>query len=377
MTRVAFIGSVGVPNCYGGFESFLEVFTPALADKVGNVIVTCDGLVYKRREARFNGVERVFIPIRANGPLSIIHDLFAFLAVVWRVDFIFVLGVSGGVWFPLFRVIAEIFGVALVVNIDGVEWRRRAHGNAARWFLRGSDYLAQLFAHRVIVDNEALIPYAIKSRRSGCMVIPYIGDHLAGVRVGEIAARTALTICRIEPENHIKEMIDGFLASALLRYTIVGNWGASDYGRTLRAEFSGNDRLILLDPMYDPLAIARLRTSCEWYIHGHSVGGTNPSLVEALFYDCKIACFDCKFNRVTTGGLDSYFSDVESLAKCLDAVVEIDFEGRSAVRGRYRLDGVMALYIELINDSPPRGSGQSVRAKDMSSEPASEVRTRR
>ena len=101
--RVAFIGSAGVPNCYGGFESFLEFCGPAIASCVRKLVVTCDASLYVDKAVKFGGMERIFLPVRANGALSIIHDLVAFMAVFWPATHIIVLGVSGGPWFPLFR----------------------------------------------------------------------------------------------------------------------------------------------------------------------------------------------------------------------------------------------------------------------------------
>ncbi|MDP0964761.1 glycosyl transferase, partial [Klebsiella pneumoniae] len=101
------------------------------------------------------------------------------------------------------------------------------------------------------------------------------------------------------------------------KYTIVGNWNHSDYARTLRLRHSHEPRLRFLDPIYDPLKLAELRAGCEFYLHGHSVGGTNTSLVEMLFYDCSILCFDVDFHRRTAGGEASYFASAKDLQRAL------------------------------------------------------------
>ena len=113
-------------------------------------------------------------------------------------------------------------------------------------------------------------------------------------------------------------LIDGALLTPLENYTIVGNWKQSDYGRVLRERYANEPRLSLLDPIYDAQQLAMLRESCAVYLHGHSVGGTNPSLVEMLFYDCAIVCFDVAFNRETAGDCAGYFSSAADLAM-LDA----------------------------------------------------------
>jgi hypothetical protein len=120
----------------------------------------------------------------------------------------------------------------------------------------------------------------------------------------------------------------------------VGNWARSEYGRALRQRYSGESRLKLLDPIYDPAEVFRLRNSCVRYLHGHSVGGTNPSLVEILFFDCEIYCFDCSFNRTTAQDAAHFFSGADDLAKLLDAPVAVA-ANRSAVRSRYTTPAIV------------------------------------
>ena len=145
--RVAFIGSAGIPNLYGGFESFLEHCAPEIAKHTKAVVVTCDHSLYEDQTGDFHGVRRIFIPIRANGAHSILHDLLAFLRVLPVVDQIIVLGVSGGVWFPLFRALCMLTSKRLLINIDGVEWRRSKFSPWRRGVLRAFDRLAQVFSH--------------------------------------------------------------------------------------------------------------------------------------------------------------------------------------------------------------------------------------
>ena len=127
--HLAIIGSVGIPNRYGGPEAFAESIAPALVAKGYEVTVTCDRSRYTDDLSEiFNGVRRIFIGIGANGATSPLHDLVAFMRVVRRAHYILVLGVSGGLFFPLFRLACVLTGSRLLVNIDGVEWRRSKFG---------------------------------------------------------------------------------------------------------------------------------------------------------------------------------------------------------------------------------------------------------
>lgn len=165
-------------------------------------------------------------------------------------------------------------------------------------------------------------------------MIPYSGDHVVRVAGARMAFGSILTICRIEPENNIEMLIEGFLKSSGGSYCFVGNWSASEYGRTLRDRYRGFGRLKLLDPIYDPNRLAEIRENCSIYLHGHSVGGTNPSLVEMVFYDCRILCFDVPYHRETVGDAAEYFSSAEDLA----ALIAQPFGGiadRQSLRRRY------------------------------------------
>ena len=320
--RIAIIGSAGIPNRYGGPEAFAESIAPVLATSGFDVTVTCDRSKYPDRQNEpdeFKGVRREFIGVNANGARSILHDLLAFLRVATRSDYILALGVSGGIFFPLFRLICAFTGARLLVNIDGVEWRRDKFNIVAKTVLLVSDWLAQRFAHVIIYDNDALLDYVRHPRKAAC--VEYIGDQAllpqAGTR--SEAAPFALTVCRIEPENNCELILEGFLRSSLPSYVFVGNWDRSEYGRELRRRYANEPRLKLMDAIYDPVRIFDLRRTCSAYLHGHSVGGTNPSLVEILFFDCQIFCFDCSFNRATAGGAVHYFADAAQLGHEIDA----------------------------------------------------------
>lgn len=342
--RISIIGSAGIPNRYGGPEAFAESIAPVLAAQGFDVTVTCDRSKYPDRAQEpdeFKGVRREFIGINANGARSILHDLLAFLRVCGSSDYILALGVSGGIFFPFFRLICLFTGARLLVNIDGVEWRRDKFRLIAKTVLLVSDWLAQRFAHVIIYDNDALIDYVRHHRKSAC--VEYIGDQAIRTQPAPLSRSDepfALTICRIEPENNCELLIEGFLKSAMPVYVFVGNWDRSEYGRELRRRYANEPRLKLTDAIYDPARVFELRRHCSVYLHGHSVGGTNPSLVEILYFDCQIFCFDCSFNRATAGDAVHYFSDAEQLARGIDAK-HGTAPSRDAVRSKYSTGAIV------------------------------------
>lgn len=346
--RIAFIGTAGIPNRYGGFESFLEHCAPVIAKRGIETTVTCDARLYANgADNIFLGVQREFIRIPANGAASIAHDLIAFFRVLSASSHIIVLGVSGGIWFPLFRLICSATGKRLAVNIDGVEWRRTKFSRSKRALLKIFDWLAQRFSHHVIYDSQGLRPFLLPSSLGKATCIAYPGDHVRRLENTVRRPRTALTICRIEPENNLELLIDGAMLSTLKNYTIVGNWNHSDYARSLRHRYAHESRLQLLDPIYDPIKLAELRESCEYYLHGHSVGGTNPSLVEMLFYDCAILCFDVEFNRRTAEQCAGYFKSGKDLQQALDGHAPHTGD-RQQLRSCYTAPAIADAYLQAV-----------------------------
>jgi glycosyltransferase involved in cell wall biosynthesis len=320
---------------YGGFEAFLENCAPTIAGLGHSVQVTCDGNLYDDKSSDYRGVKRIFLSIPANGSWSLIHDFFAFIKTFRSSSHVVVLGISGGFWFPIFRLLCDITGTRLLVNVDGVEWQRTKFTKGKRWLLKLMDYFAQSFAHTVIYDNEGLSPYLLDKVKKKSCCIGYSGDHVIRLNEFQILPGTALTICRIEPENNLEMLIHGALLSGLSKYTIVGNWNNSIFGMELRKKYSTEERLLLLDPIYDKSRLAQLRESCGMYIHGHSVGGTNPSLVEMLFYGSPILCFDVNFNRHTARDSASYFKDAISLSKLIDLPPVVCLESRKQMHREF------------------------------------------
>ena len=307
-----------------------------------SVIVTCDRSIYPDTENSFQGVDRVFIDCPANGIFSILHDLLAFFAVFLRADRICVLGVSGGIWFPLFRFLCDLTNKQLLVNVDGVEWERGKFSKPKKMILRIMNYFAQRFAHKVIIDNEAL-PYLYRNKT---WFIPYPGDHVMRMYDEEMDG-SALTVCRIEPENNIDMMIEGALLSKIGRYIIIGNWNKSNYGIKLRNKYKDNERIKMVDPIYDPYVLAQYRERCAIYIHGHSVGGTNPSLIEMIYYDCDILCFDVKYHHFSVGDNARYFSDSHDLLTLINNS-SVAIPSKAALRKKYSREIIAKQYLNIM-----------------------------
>ena len=128
----------------------------------------------------------------------------------------------------------------------------------------------------------------------------------------------ALKVCRIEPENNVHMVLEAFKYLPKRTMVIIGNWKNSEYGRKLKSEYSNIRNIILLDPIYDQRTLDMIRGNALLYIHGHSAGGTNPSLVEAMYLGLPVVAFGVTYNKTTTEGKALYFRTVEELKEIIE-----------------------------------------------------------
>lgn len=358
--NIAIIGTVGVPANYGGFETLAEnlVRFHQREGSAADLTVYCSSQAYapQARSASFLSARLRYVPLNANGVQSIPYDVLSLLlCALRRTDVILVLGVSGAIALPLIRLISS---AKIVTNIDGIEWRREKWRGLAKRFLRWSERLAVKYSHEVVADNAGIADYVREQYGCDCSVIAYGGDHALSASpqpLTEISlpAAYAFSVCRIEPENNIHMILEAFAASDALPLVLVGNWSRSDYGLDLRQRYAGLSHLHLLDPIYDLGKLNTLRANASVYVHGHSAGGTNPSLVEAMHFGRPIFAFDCVFNRATTENSARFFLDAQQLRSLLnsadpDEMSPMGASMREIARRRYTWDVVASEYFALM-----------------------------
>lgn len=318
--KICVIGTVGVPGCYGGFETLAERL---IEFKSAEFTVYCSGKHYQEQPEMYNNARLIYIPCDANGASSVAYDVVSMIhaLIIGHRNFL-VLGVAGAIFFPILTCFSK---VTIVTNIDGIEWRREKWGSSylAKCFLKFSEGLAVRFSTQVVSDNDAVTRYVADEYKVECKTIAYGGDH-AVLPAGslnlddscEYKPPFALAICRVEPENNVTLILDAF-SKTEFRIVFVGNWSASHYGMKLKGLYQSHSNITLLDPIYCIDELYRLRASCSLYVHGHSAGGTNPSLVEMMHFAKPIIAFDCSFNRVTMEDMGDYFCSSDELAEML------------------------------------------------------------
>lgn len=325
MKTISILGTVGIPASYGGFETLVENLARFhQANRLPNkLVVYCSAKSYPAQQKSCYRAELRYVRLNANGVSSIAYDIASLISSVWhRSDVILLLGVSGAIALPLIRLVSR---ARIVTNIDGIEWRRDKWRGLARWFLRLSERIAVRFSHEVIADNGGIAAYVSETYGKQCHVIAYGGDHAIQATpfqyVGEqLPESYALALCRIEPENNVALILEAFARQPSMPLVFVGNWNNSEFGRELRERFGGVKTLYLLDPIYELGVLHTLRSKATIYVHGHSAGGTNPSLVEMMHFGLPVLAYDCVFNRYTTDDQALWFNDAESLLAAITSL---------------------------------------------------------
>ncbi len=322
MINVAIIGTQGIPASYGGFESLVENMVGGNCPPDIAYTVFCSSSDMDSHYSEYKGAHLKYVRLHANGMDSIPYDMVSMCRAISGYDVILVLGVSGCMFMPVLRRLTKS---RIIVNIDGLEHRRDKWGRSARWFLRKSEAQAVKHADVVVADNQGIKDYVKETYGREAELIAYGGDQakrdVPPEKVQEIIGsygltpkQYAITVCRIEPENNCHVVLEAF-SKAEMPLIFIGNWNHSDYSRSLKKQYSGHPTIRIQDAIYDLDILYALRSNAGLYIHGHSAGGTNPSLVEAMHFGIPIATWDVNYNRETTENKAYYFHSPEELRK--------------------------------------------------------------
>ncbi|HFK2920357.1 TPA: DUF1972 domain-containing protein [Stenotrophomonas maltophilia] len=319
------LGIRGVPAAHGGFETFAEHLALYLVSKGWEVVVYCqvdgNGDVWRDE---WNGVQRVHIPVSIGGPAgTIIFDWKANVDAARRGGLCLTLGYNTAVFSALLR----LCRVVNVINMDGIEWARAKWGRVAKtWFWLNERFGCWIGDH-LVADHPRIEDHlSTRVRRSKITTIAYGGEAIRSADPSIVEA-LGLTpnnyftvIARAEPENSLLEIVQGFSRQPRRwKLAVLGRYDRdNDYHR--RVLEAAGDGVVFLGPIYDKNVVQALRYFSSAYVHGHQVGGTNPSLVEALGASNPVIAHDNPFNRWVAGPGARYFDDAASFASLLDGL---------------------------------------------------------
>ncbi|MDB4225830.1 DUF1972 domain-containing protein [bacterium] len=354
--KIAIIGTVGIPAKYGGFETLTEYLTKHVGNRF-DMTVYCSSKSYNTKLKSHNNTRLKYLPINANGVQSILYDIISIFNALFFADTLLILGVSGCIVLPFVKWFST---KKVIVNIDGLEWKRAKWGKTAKWFLKFSEKIAINYADTIITDNKVIQEYVWDNYQVKSALIAYGADHVTKEAVTPqvlaeypyLNEKYAFKVCRIEPENNIHIILEAFAANPGLRLVLIGNWNHSAYGKHMKLQFEHIENIHLLDPIYNQNILNQIRSKCYVYIHGHSAGGTNPSLVEAMYLGLPVVAFGVNYNKETTGNKAVYFNDTFELIKILNNLTDMDLQDiaknmKAIAETRYTWSTISAQYASL------------------------------
>ena len=322
------VGTRGLPARYGGFETAVEEIGSRLADRGHDVVVYCrrDGDA-RSPSSQHLGVSLVHLPaLRHKALETLSHTGLSALhaTTTERFDAMILFNSANALFLPMLRRRAN--GVA--THVDGLEWKRSKWGRVGRRYYRIAEGLAVRWSDALICDAHGIAAYYQDEFGAQGVVIAYGAPILRGIGADQLEGlgvqpgRYHLVVARFEPENHVDVAVAGYRASRA-RYPLIVV-GAAPYAdehtRQIRELAAGDDRIRLVGTLWDQDQLNQLYANACSYIHGHSVGGTNPSLLRAMGAGAAVLALDVRFNRETLGGDEGMWSDAPQLAARLEAV---------------------------------------------------------
>ncbi|MDE7402992.1 MAG: DUF1972 domain-containing protein [Muribaculaceae bacterium] len=349
-TRVAIVGSQGIPANYGGFETLVENLVIHASEDV-EYTVFCSASEQPSKRSAYHGAELKYLPVKSHGPSSVLYDVWSMAHALRGFDTVLVLGVSGALFIPVLKLFSKAH---IIVNVDGIEYQRDKWNYAARTFLRTSLDVSMRWADIIVADNPGVKEFLRQRYGIDAHLIAYGGnqalrettpeyDKSILERIGVYGRDYNLAICRIEPENHCRLILETH-RDLNRELVIVGNWQHSRYSRELFEEFSDIPTIKLVNFIYNLDELHTLRSNASCYVHGHGAGGTNPSLVEAMHFGNPILAYDVIYNRETTGGMAGFFNDKSSLRQLLKKVPANGEALRDYARANYNWSSIAAAY---------------------------------
>ena len=356
---LAIVGIAGLPNNYGGFETLADYLVENLSGDI-DITVYCSSVDMKSRLRTYKGASLKYIPFTSHGAFGIMYDSIALFKAVFKHDKVLFLGFGGGFVIPFLRK----YKSKIILNIGGLDWKRDKWSPFAKKVIKAAEELLVKNSGHIISDNIGIQNYLLEEYGKESMLIAYGGDQAKKQAIPEnllgaypfLKSRYAFSVTRIQSDNNIEMILDAFSAQDKMPLVMVGNWQNSGYGKSMKMKYSNKDNLILLDAIYDRERLDILRSNCTLYIHGHSAGGTNPSLAEAMFLGLPIFAFASGYNEYTTEYKALYFQGVDQLTALVAEYNSLDLssmgkEMKNIADVSYRWSNIASKYHDVFESA--------------------------
>ncbi len=364
--RIALVGTRGVPARYGGFETAAEEIGQRLAARGHQVRAYCRTGNSTEPMTSYLGMDLVTLPALRKRSLETLSHVGLSVAHLYahRVDAVLMFNAANSPWLPFLR----LARLPVAVNVDGLEWKRAKWSGAGRKYYRSAEARAVRWADAIVADAAGIAQYYQDEFGAPTTQIYYGAPILGQTDLGKLAElglepeKFHVAVARFEPENHVREIVEGYVRSqATLPLVVVGSAPyANEYTDQVHAAAQGDPRVRFLGGVWDQDQLNALYANALTYLHGQSVGGTNPSLLRAIGGGTAVLSYDVVFNREILRGDGQFFRTPAQLAALLEgaeADVEVTRAHGAALLKRaadYDWDDVAAKYEKLAQDLAAR-----------------------
>jgi glycosyltransferase involved in cell wall biosynthesis len=368
--RVAFLGARGIPACYSGYDTLVAEVSTRLASRPScDVIVYCRPSYYAERPTTLQGVHLKYVPtVHGKGLESLLHSFLSALHVLTqRVDAVYFVDPANAPFCLLLR----LLGKRVVVHTDGFGWKRRKWGRLARRYYKASEWLSAKAASALVTDHSVMQEYYEAEYGASSTLIAYGATNGAGRDDSVFQERKltrgayCLVVARLEPENNADLVVEEYVRSNLQRPLVVVGDSPYDSDYLARLKRLANDRVQFVGRVNDQAKLNSLYAGAYVYIHGHEVGGTNPSLLRAMDAGTAPVVLDVPFNsRVIDGCGFAFTREPGSLSALLqdldarpDAVKDAARRAGARAATTYRWETVADQHAELFARLTSAGKG--------------------
>lgn len=325
--KINILGTRGIPASHGGFETFAEKLSLHLTSSGWEVSVYCQQETPEHRgPSSWQGINLVHVHTPFKGAIGTMHFDLKCILLTRRTDsLILTLGYNTA----LFNLIHKIAGVTNIINMDGIEWKRDKWGLFAKAWFWINERAGCLLANHLIADHPEIKKHLeTRVSKNKITMIPYGAEDISGAETDILSSyglqpnNYAIVIARPEPENSILEIIKAFSSKTRHhKLVILGNLdNHNEFHRSLKS--SASNEVVFLGAIYEPEIVKTLRYHSSYYLHGHRVGGTNPSLVEAMGASCAVIAHDNHFNRWVAGPGAKYFKSEKECTDLIDRLLD-------------------------------------------------------
>ncbi len=324
--KIAIIGSRGYPHVYSGYETLVKELSERLVKKGHKVSVYCHSSLFIKKPKQVNGIELIYTPSIQTKTLSqITNSFFSFIHVCFtKIDVVLVVNSANG---P-FGILTKMFGIKTCINVDGLEWLRPKWKGFGAYYFKAASKLATIFFDEIITDSTEMKRIYLEKFSKNSTKICYGPTMLKNV--GEDVLSTFnleknnyfLIVGRLIPDNNVKLIIDGFLKSKSKKYlVVVGDVPYKDsYASCIKK--INSKKIILTGYIRSQERLTQLYKHSFAYIHGHEFGGTNPTMINALYLNCKILALKTIFNKEMLKNKKSifFYKNITSISSAINSI---------------------------------------------------------